>query len=162
MSKDTQRLGMYRKIEVARKQLPEMGDDDFFRDWLEQNFGKRSRKDLSNSQLARLVNNLGKLGAVYTSAGTNKQSKPHVRPDFMEIPDDVPFAMEKRKVCAIWRKLGYSMTSLETRVKRAFGVHTFAWLHDGEKISILLSDLQRRERALEKKGKKRAACASEA
>lgn len=45
------------------------------------------------------------------------------------------------------------MTSLDTRVKRAFGCHCFAWLKDGEQISILLSDLQRREKAFKKKRK---------
>ena len=41
--------------------------------------------------------------------------------------------------------------SLDTRVKRAFGCHCFVWLKDGKQISILLSDLQRREKAFEKK-----------
>ena len=63
----------------------------------------------------------------------------------------MPYAREKRQILAIWRKLGYSMTSLDTRVKRAFGVHCFVWLQNGEQISTLLSDLQRREKAFEKK-----------
>ena len=65
----------------------------------------------------------------------------------------MPYAREKRQILATWRKLGYSMTSLDTRVKRAFGIHCFVWLQNGEQISTLLSDLQRREKAFEKKRK---------
>ena len=43
------------------------------------------------------------------------------------------------------------MTSLETRVQRQFGTHTFAWVHDHEKLMALLTDLQKRERAFDKK-----------
>ena len=57
----------------------------------------------------------------------------------------------KRQILAIWKKLGYSMTSLETRVQRQFGTHTFAWVHDHEKLTALLTDLQKRERAFDKK-----------
>lgn len=63
----------------------------------------------------------------------------------------MPYAREKRQILAIWRKLGYSMTSLDTRVKRAFGTHCFVWLQNGEQISTLLSDLQRREKAFDKR-----------
>ena len=73
------------------------------------------------------------------------------RPDWIEITDAMPFAAEKRQILAIWRKLGYSMTSLDTRVKRAFGVPYFVWLRNGEQVSTLLSDLQRREKAFDKK-----------
>ena len=61
------------------------------------------------------------------------------------------FAEEKRQILAIWRKLGYSMSSLDTRVKRAFGVPVFVWLKDRGQISALLTDLQRREKAFERK-----------
>ena len=65
----------------------------------------------------------------------------------------MPYAAEKRQILAIWRKLGYSMTSLDTRCKRAFNVPLFVWMQNGDQISILLSDLQRRERAFDKKRK---------
>ena len=146
-----ERLGLYKKIEIGRDQLPEMDDDTFFRDWLENNYGKRSRTDLSVPQLVRVVDAFAKMGAVFTSGGTNKKSKPHVRPDWMEIPEGTANAPMKREICAIWRKLGYSMTSLETRVKREFGVPTLLWLHDEKKLSILLTDLQKREKAFDKK-----------
>ena len=45
------------------------------------------------------------------------------------------------------------MTSLDTRCKRAFGVPVFVWMQNGEQIATLLSDLQRREKAFEKKRK---------
>lgn len=63
----------------------------------------------------------------------------------------MPYAAEKRQIAAIWRKLGYALPSLDTRVKRAFGVDFFAWLKDGEQIRRLLADLERREKAFDKK-----------
>lgn len=155
------RLGLYRKIEVARKQLPQM-DEEAFRALLRSEFGVESRKDMTVHQLSRLVHHFTSLGVRYTAPTKSRNAKitPHGRPDFIEITDSMPYASEKRQILAIWRKLGYSMSSLDTRVKRSFGVHCFVWLHDGKKISILLSDLQRREKNYEKRQGKVAARAN--
>jgi len=147
------RLGLYRKIEIARDQLPDM-DEESFRQRLETSFGVRSRTELSIHQLSQLVHDFAvKDGVVYTSPAKahNRTVKPHSRPDWVEITDSMSFAREKREILAIWRKLGYSMSSLDTRVKRAFGVPVFVWMQNGAQISTLLSDLQRRERAFERK-----------
>ena len=48
------RLGLYRKIEIARKQLPQM-DEEAFRALLRGEFGVESRKDMNINQLSRLV-----------------------------------------------------------------------------------------------------------
>lgn len=154
-----ERLGLYRKIEIGRKQLPEMANDDFFRDWLQDNYGQRSRTALSVPQLVRVVDEFARLGALYTSGGSNKERRPHVRPDWMEIPADAAFAREKREICQIWRKLGYSLTSLETRVKRQLKTPSLLWVKDGAAISRLLTDLQKRERAFDKK--RAAVCEAE-
>lgn len=45
------------------------------------------------------------------------------------------------------------MASLDTRVKRASGVHCFVWLQNEEQVPTLLSDLQYREEAFERKRK---------
>lgn len=146
------RLGLYRKIEVARKQLPEM-DEEAFRSLLRSEFGVESRKDMTVPQLSWLVNHFARLGVEFKAPAKsrNRRVTATARPDFIEITDSMPFAQEKRQILAIWRKLGYSMTSLDTRVKRAFGVHCFVWLHDGKAIRTLLSDLQRREKSFEKR-----------
>ena len=152
MDKKNIRLGLYRKIEIARKQLPVM-DEVAFRALLRSEFGVDSRKDMTVSQLSRLVHHFAGLGVEYKAPAKSKNRavKPHARPDFIEITDSMPYAAEKRQILAIWRKLGYSMTSLDTRVKRAFGVPVFVWLKDREQISILLSDLQRREKSFDRK-----------
>ena len=63
----------YTKVEIARKQLPGMDDDDVFRAWLADHFyGKRSRKDLSDQEL-KLVDLMARLGARYTSKTSNKR-----------------------------------------------------------------------------------------
>lgn len=152
MDEKKMRLGLYRKIEIARKQLPDM-DEEAFRDRLRNEYGVSSRKEMSVSQLSRLVHDFAREGVVYTAPpkSRNKAVKAQSRPDWIEITDSMPFAREKREILAIWRKLGYSMTSLETRVKRAFGVPVFVWLQDGAQVSTLLSDLQRRERSFDRK-----------
>jgi len=76
---------------------------------------------------------------------------PHSRPDWIEITDSMPYAAEKRQILTIWRKLGYSMSSLDTRCKREFNVPLFVWMQDGEQICRLLSDLQRREKVFERR-----------
>lgn len=147
------RLGLYRKIEIARKQLPHM-DEEAFRALLRSEFGVSSRKDMNIHQLSRLVQLFASQhGVTYTAPAKsrNRRVTPLSRPDWIEITDSMPYAAEKRQILTIWRKLGYSMTSLDTRCKRAFGVPVFVWMQDGKQISILLSDLQRREKTFEKK-----------
>lgn len=152
MDDQKMRLGLYRKIEIARKQLPHM-DEEAFRALLRSEFGVSSRKDMNIHQLSRLVQFFAEqYGVKYTAPqNRNRRVTPLSRPDWIEITDAMPFAAEKRQILAIWRKLGYSMTSLDTRGKRAFGVPYFVWLQNGEQVSTLLSDLQRREKAFDKK-----------
>ena len=155
MDNQKMRLGLYRKIEIARKQLPAM-DEEAFRALLRSEFGVSSRKDMSVNQLSRLVQHFAAVhGVTYTAPAKSRNPRvtPHGRPDFIEITDSMPYAREKRQILAIWRRLGYSMTSLDTRCKRAFGVPVFVWMQNGEQIATLLSDLQRREKAFEKKRK---------
>ena len=54
MDKSKMRLGLYRKIEIARKQLVYM-DEEAFRALLRSEFGVESRKDMNIHQLSRLV-----------------------------------------------------------------------------------------------------------
>ena len=152
MDEKNMRLGLYRKIEIARKQLPDM-DEEAFRDRLRNEYGVSSRKEMSVSQLSRLVHDFAREGVVFTAPAKakNKEVRPHSRPDWVEITDSMEYAPEKRQILAIWRKLGYSVNSLDTRVKRAFGVPLFVWMKDREQLSTLLSDLQRRERTFDRK-----------
>ena len=131
-------------------------DEEAFRALLRSEFGVSSRKDMSVNQLSRLVQHFAAVhGVTYTAPAKSRNPRvtPHGRPDFIEITDSMPYAREKRQILAIWSRLGYSMTSLDTRCKRAFGVPVFVWMQNGEQIATLLSDLQRREKAFEKKRK---------
>ncbi len=148
-----QRRGLYAKIAIARKQLPDM-DEEAYRARLRTEFGKESAADLSVADLSRLVHDFAVHdGVVYTAPAKsrNKAVKPLARPDWIEVTDSMPHAPMKRQICAIWRKLGYSMSSLDKRVQRAFDCPVFLWMQDEEKLSVLLSDLQRRERSFERK-----------
>lgn len=155
------RLGLYRKIEVARKQLPDM-DEEAFRGLLRSEFGVESRKDMTVPQLSRLVHHFAGLGVRYTAPAKAKthEVRPHSRTDWVEITDSMPYAAEKRQIAAIWRKLGYALASLDQRVKRAFGVEFFVWMRDRDQIATLLSDLQRREKSFDKKARA-VACAND-
>jgi len=153
MDEKKMRLGLYAKIAIARKQLPDM-DEEAYRARLRTEFGKESAAGLSIVQLSRLVHDFAVHdGVVYTAPAKSRNPRvtPHGRPDFIEITDSMPYAAEKRQILAIWRKLGYSMNSLDTRVKRAFGVPIFVWMQNRDQLSTLLSDLQRREKAFDRK-----------
>lgn len=144
------RRPLYAKIAIARKQLPHL-DEDGYRALLKKEFGKESSKDLNWYQLEKLIQLLAGLGAHFENKGSNRKVTAKARPDYISVPDAAPHASLKRQILAIWKKLGYSMTSLETRVQRQFGTHTFAWVHDHEKLTALLTDLQKRERSFDKK-----------
>ena len=156
------RLGLYRKIEIARKQLPDM-TEEAFRDLLRGEFGVSSRKEMSVKQLSRLVDIFARRGVVFVKPKSSRPIPPEARrADWIEVTDSMPYARERRQILAIWRRLGYTMDSLDTRVKRAFGVECFEWLQDGKQISTLLSDLQRREKSHEGKAAARAGRATRA
>ena len=108
MDNQKMRLGLYRKIEIARKQLPAM-DEEAFRALLRSEFGVSSRKDMSVNQLSRLVQHFAAVhGVTYTAPAKSRNPRvtPHGRPDFIEITDSMPYAREKRQILAIWRRLG--------------------------------------------------------
>ncbi len=154
MSNSPLRISLYRKIEVGRKQVSHLQDESTFRALLEDKFNKNSRKNMSLPELQKLVDMLSEFGAEFTMRAkkkTDKKPRGSKRKDFLPITDDMPYAKERRQILAIWRKLGYNLSSLDTRVKRAFGCEAFYWLANGEHVKVLLSDLQKREKAFDAK-----------
>ncbi len=140
------------KTELGRKQVGGLQDKTDFEDWLEAQYSTRSRTKLTLEQLADVVEKLAAAGAVFEKK--SKGERPHhprMRADFIEIPQDAPFAALKRQICVIWRKLGYDLTKLETRVRRQFKVDSFMWLHDEAGLKALLHDLKKRERSFDSK-----------
>ena len=142
------RKPLYAKIAIARKQLPHL-DEEAYRELLDNNFGTRSASKLTWRQLQNLVQMLADMGAVYATKerATKRPGKnTHARTDFYSIAND-QYGPIKRKICAIWKGLGYDMQSLDTRCKREFGVESFAWLRDRQKLQRLLLDVEAREHA---------------
>ena len=123
------RRPLYAKIAIARKQLPHL-DEDGYRELLKKEFRKESSKDLHWYQLERLIQILAGRGAHFESKGSSHKVTAKARPDWITVPDAAPHASLKRQILAIWKKLGYSMSSLESRMRRQFGTHSFAWVHD--------------------------------
>lgn len=148
---------MKAKIAMGRKQLGL--DEDTYRAMLEAVTGHTSTKECSDGQLARVIDHLANKGAVFTSgtgkprdAGEYKAKAAQRRSDFYEIPDG-PHAAQKRKLCALWKELGYDMTSLDTRVKRQCGIDAFRWCNDPDFLQTLGRDLEKRlKRKREKDG----------
>lgn len=70
----TMRLGLYRKIEIARKQLPSM-DEEAFRGLLRAEYGVSSRKDMSVNQLARLVHLFAEMGVTFAAPAKAKNRR---------------------------------------------------------------------------------------
>ncbi|MGE4552851.1 MAG: phage protein GemA/Gp16 family protein [Desulfovibrionaceae bacterium] len=141
------RKALLGKVHIGRKQLGL--DGGAWRGLLAELFGVASSADLTDAELIRLVDHLAGLGAVFESKG-HPRKKPGYqaraagrRSDFYEIPDG-PSAPMQRKVAALWRSLGYDMTSLDTRVRREFGVDALRWLTDRKDLRRLIVDLERR------------------
>jgi hypothetical protein len=121
--------------------------DDAYRAMLHARYGVESSGKLAMGKLVDLVKHFEKLGWVPKRGAAS----PRRAAKWVEVRDSDPHAGQKRQILAIWKKLGYGMASLDTRVARGFGVESFAWLHDEKMISTLLTDLQARERAFDRK-----------
>lgn len=125
MNTDTNhRKALYAKIAIGRKQLSHFSEDDY-RDLLQREYNAASAKNLTLPQLTQLVDTLSRMGAKYTTGDKPQRTIPHARSDYYHIADDT-FGPTKHKICAIWKKLGYDMTALDTRVNREFKIETFA------------------------------------
>lgn len=148
---------IYAKIAIARKQLGL--EEDLYRELLQNMFKKSSAKDLTDNELTRLLRHFVECGVQFMSKKSKKSSNtavfPHSRPDWIDITPSMPFYAQKKQILAIWKKLGYSMTSLDTRVQREFNCYSFVWLQEEKAIIALLTDLQKRERAFNKNENKR-------
>lgn len=143
------------KVQIGRTQILAFKDEETWRGFLERTVGKRSTKAMNLFELARVIDALAQEGAVFTT-GKKDADTPYKakaagrRSEFYEIPDG-PHASLKRKICAMWKELGYDMTSLDTRAKRQCGVEAFRWVQDGNFLNVLARDLTVRLRRKETK-----------
>lgn len=147
---------VYAKIAIAKKQLGL--DESLYRELLQNKFRKTSAKELSEKEVTALLRHFTECGVQFVSKTdkkrTNAQNSPHSRPDWINITPSMPFYSQKKQILAIWKKLGYSMSSLDTRVQREFNCYSFVWLKDEKSIIALLTDLQKRECTFDRKNKK--------
>lgn len=139
------RRALLAQVHMAVKDL--VMPDDAYRAMLHARYGVESSGKLSMGKLVDLVKHFEKLGWMPKRGAAS----PRRAAKWVEVRDSDQHAGQKRQILAIWKKLGYSMVSLETRVRREFEVESFAWLHDQDQIHRLLTDLQARERAFDRK-----------
>lgn len=160
-AKSAEWLGLNKKIRWGKTQVPGFADEEAWRAMLESVGGVRSLGNMSTVGMARVVDHLAQEYGIEFSRARGRQSdgRPYKakaaqrRSDFYEIPDG-PHAKQKRAICAMWKKLGYDMLSLDTRVKRQCGVEAFLWCNDPDFLQTLGRDLEKR---LKRKREKEAA-----
>jgi phage gp16-like protein len=137
------------KIHIARKEL-EL-DDQTYRDILALNFpGAQSSKDLNDQQVRELIMLFQARGWKQKSRAMVKSGRTgsrQVNDNYRKIPAG-PCAAMQRKVLALWAQLGYDVKKLDARVKKQFGIDRIEWLHDYEQLHVLITDLEKRVRAL--------------
>ncbi|SHI60249.1 regulatory protein GemA [Halodesulfovibrio aestuarii] len=127
------------KIHMGKKQLGL--DDETYRNMLSDMFGVTSAGKLDFRQRYRLLRHMEERGVEFTSK--NKSSaKP--KEDFYVIPDNVPHVQQKRYILALWKKLGWKMSGIDTRMKKQFGVDSLIWLNDQAALQTIAKDLVNR------------------
>ena len=142
-------FGLNKKIRWGRTQVAALSDEVTWRVMLENIGGSRSLGDMNVKNMARVVDHMAREFKIeFANAKTTKKADAPYnakvsqrRSDFYEIPDGI-HAPQKRAICAMWKKLGYDMTSLDTRVKRQCGVETFLWCNDPAYLQKLGRDLE--------------------
>lgn len=164
MSKDKSPkwLGLNKKIRWGRAQVPAFKDEEAWRAMLESVGGNRSLGAMDEKNMARVVDHLAREFGVEFESKSARPYKARAcarRSDFYEIPDGVPHAARKRKLCMIWRELGYALDSLDSRVHKQFGCEAFVWLSDKAAMDTLARDLNKRLKAKRNKEAEALECA---
>ena len=59
--------------------------------------------------------------------------------------------MTKKETMITRSYIGYDMGSLETRCERQFGTSVFVWVQEYDKLKALLTNLQQREKAFDRR-----------
>ena len=153
--------GFNKKIRWGAAQISAFNDEETWRGMLEAIGGSRSLSDMSLKGMSRVVDHLAReYGIEFESAKAKRTGdKPYKtktsqrRSDFYDIPDG-PNAKQKRYICAMWKDLGYDMTSIDTRIAREFGIKTFLWCNDQDDLQRIGRDLEvRLKRKREKNAK---------
>lgn len=139
------RIAEIRKIQVGKRLLGLHKDDVVYRAMLERMFGVSSTADLDAKQRYRLIRHMEELGAQFSRKGkTNPQQPKRSTADFYVIPDNVPYVNQKRYILVLWKALGWSMSGVDTRMRRQFGVDSLVWLQDQAQLQTITKDLQNR------------------
>ena len=125
------------KIHIGRKQMG--WDDVTYRSILLGRYGVESAARLSDKQLDDMCNYLKEQGVQFKPSDPKKEKK-----RWYKIPDNVPYCRQKRYIAALCRELGWTMSGLDTRCKRQFGVDKFIWLNKQSDLQTLAKDLQNR------------------
>lgn len=134
-----------RKIQVGKRLLGLHKDDVAYRAMLENMFGVSSSTGLNERQLHRLIRHMEELGAQFSRKGkTNPQQPKRSSADFYVIPDGVPYVNQKRYILVLWKALGWSISGVDTRMQRQFGVDSLVWLQDQAQLQTITKDLQNR------------------
>ncbi|MFV0420855.1 regulatory protein GemA [Oleidesulfovibrio sp.] len=135
----------FAKIHIGKKQLGLDKDDVAYRAMLKNMFGVSSSADLDDRQRYRLICHLKELGANFSSKGKTYPKQPRRNSgDFYVIPDNVPYASQKRYILVLWKALGWSLKGIDTRMRKQFGLDSLVWVQDQAQLQTITKDLQNR------------------
>ena len=132
------------KIHMGKKQLGL--DDETYRVMLDEMFGVTSAGKLNSKQRYRLIRHMEERGAVFVSKNeknSHAQTKKvqRTKNDFYAIPDGVPFVSQKRYLLVLWKKLGWKLSGVDTRMKRQYGIESLAWIGEQYQMQTVLNDV---------------------
>lgn len=133
------------RVHIAKKELGICDED--YRAILAERFDVGSAADLTVPQLSQLVEHFRALG--WKASATKKPRKQDAKPgsgsrEFVRIDDADPQARQKRYILALAKKLGWSLSGLQKRIQKQFGVARIEWLHDQASLQVLTKDLYNR------------------
>jgi hypothetical protein len=139
------RIAEIRKIQLGKRLLGLHKDDVAYRGMLNNMFGVSSAADLDAKQRYRLIRHMEELGAQFSSKGKTNPGQPRQNGDnFYVIPDNVPYANQKRYILVLWKALGWSLKGIDTRMRKQFGLDSLVWVQDQAQLQTITKDLQNR------------------
>ena len=130
------RRALLAKVHIGAKAMG--WDTQAYRDILRGRFGVGSAADLTDRQLEEFCDYLKSQGIVFKS---KKQT--NNKENYYRLPKG-DLNAQKRYIAALWKKLDFKMSGLDTRCKKQFNVDKFIWLKDQNHLQILAKDLWNR------------------
>ena len=127
------RRALLAKVHIGAKGMG--WDTQAYRDILCGRFGVGSAADLTDQQLEEFCDYFKSQGIVF-----KPKKQTNNKGNYYRLPKG-NFNAQKRYIAALWKKLGFKMSGLDTRCQKQFNVDKFIWLKDQNHLQTLAKDL---------------------